>query len=113
MSNESAQTSADSNSLALLKQMGAEAPWVRSFQGLHHATMAKGSLEAKTKELMSLAISINSGCEDCIDLHLGAALQNGASRGEILETIGVAVTMGGGPALMYGLKAFRRLPASD
>jgi len=33
------------------------------------------------------------------------ALQAGASREEITETVGVAVMMGGGPAVVYGAEA--------
>ena len=37
------------------------------------------------------------------------ALEAGASREEILETIGVAIVMGGGPSLMYGAEAYEAL----
>ncbi|WP_341871634.1 carboxymuconolactone decarboxylase family protein [Thermotoga maritima] len=33
-------------------------------------------------------------------------MRAGATEEEILDTIKVAVCMGGGPALMYGLKAY-------
>lgn len=112
MANADSKTSPE-ETLALLKKMGGKAPWVRSFHGLHQATMGDGSLDTKTKELMSLAIGITTGCEDCIALHFEGARQHGASPEEILETIGVAVTMGGGPALMYGLKAYKRLDSES
>jgi alkylhydroperoxidase/carboxymuconolactone decarboxylase family protein YurZ len=37
------------------------------------------------------------------------ALRAGATRKAILETIGVAILMGGGPAAMYGAEAFEAL----
>jgi len=39
--------------------------------------------------------------DGCIAYHVHDALKAGASRPDILETIGVAIMMGGGPALMY------------
>jgi AhpD family alkylhydroperoxidase len=64
-----------------------------------------GTLEPKIKELMALAISIVQGCEGCIAFHTRAAHKKGATRDEVLETIAVAVEMGGGPAAVYGAEA--------
>ena len=47
-------------------------------------------------------------CDNCIAFHIKAALGRGATRDEILETLSVAVYMGGGPSVMYG--ATRSLP---
>jgi len=55
---------------------------------------------------MSLAIAIAVRCEPCILWHTDAAVKAGAKLEEILEAIKVAVCMGGGPALMYALKAY-------
>ena len=71
--------------------------------------MAGGALSAKFKELITLAISITSRCEGCIAVHVRGALRAGATRQEILETIGVAVYMGGGPAMVYGCSAYEAL----
>ena len=61
------------------------------------------------KELIALAISIAIRCEDCIAYHVHDALHAGATHQEVLETIGVAVMMGGGPASMYGCRAYEAL----
>jgi alkylhydroperoxidase/carboxymuconolactone decarboxylase family protein YurZ len=45
-------------------------------------------------------------------IELEAALRHGANRAEVLETIGVAIYMGGGPSYVYraaGLEAFDQL----
>jgi alkylhydroperoxidase/carboxymuconolactone decarboxylase family protein YurZ len=39
--------------------------------------------------------------------HTKMAHQNGASRQEVLETVALAVYMGGGPAAVYGGDAVR------
>ncbi|TCP61936.1 AhpD family alkylhydroperoxidase [Rhodovulum bhavnagarense] len=77
----------------------------QGFFGLHHATLADGALSTKQKELMALAIGISKQCLDCIAFHTKAAIEAGATRAEIAETVSVCVMMGGGPALMYGTKA--------
>jgi AhpD family alkylhydroperoxidase len=64
-----------------------------------------GQLDAKTKELMALAIAIAMRCEGCIVYHVRAAAKHGATREQVAETIGVAVEMGGGPATVYGAEA--------
>lgn len=71
------------------------------------AAAADGVLEAKVKELMALAISITSRCEDCIAYHCRAAIGHGATEAELTETIGVAVEMGGGPSAVYGARAYQ------
>jgi AhpD family alkylhydroperoxidase len=79
------------------------------FRHLHKESQAEGALSKKTKELMALAISIAGHCDSCIAYHVHDALKAGAARKEILETIGVAIMMGGGPALMYGCDALEAL----
>ena len=79
------------------------------FTQLHAKTMAEGALGVKVKELMALAIAITSRCDGCVAYHVHDALRAGATRAEILETIGVAIMMGGGPATIYGCEAFEAL----
>ena len=87
----------------------------RGFSSLASAAIAPGSLDIKTKELIALAIGIAGRCDGCIGFHTEAAIKNGASRDEVLETIGVAIYMGGGPSFVYGaqaLEAFDQLAES-
>jgi AhpD family alkylhydroperoxidase len=93
---------------ALMQGLGKSAgELMKSFQGLHGASMHGGALDEKTKELIALAIAIKAQCDRCIGMHVAAALKAGASREEIVDTIGVAVMMGGGPSLMYGVDALK------
>jgi len=85
-----------------LTQLGGELPGPMSgFARLHKKAVEEGVLSSKVKELMSLAIGIVVGCDGCIAYHVHDAVAAGASRQELLETIGVAILMGGGPASMY------------
>ena len=78
-----------------------------AYNQLVQAASADGAIEAKIKELMALAISISSRCEDCIAYHCRAAINHGATEAEVTETIGVAVEMGGGPSVVYGARAYQ------
>jgi AhpD family alkylhydroperoxidase len=67
--------------------------------------VADGTLAGKVKELIALGIAVAVHCEVCIAFHMHDALKVGASRQEVLETVGVAVLIGGKPSVMYGAKA--------
>ena len=90
----------------MIKQLGDAAPGTMAgFGQLHEASAEDGALDAKTKELIALAIGIAVHCDGCISYHTHDALEAGASREEIVEVIGVAVMMGGGPSVVYGCQA--------
>lgn len=76
---------------------------------LHKASMADGTLSSKNKELIALGIAIAVRCDCGIAFHVHNALVAGASEEEIIETIGVAIHMGGNPAVVYGCEAFEAL----
>lgn len=59
------------------------------------------NLPAKDKTLIALAIAVVKQCKYCIAVHLKEALEAGATDGEIFEACGIAILMGGGPALGY------------
>ncbi|MBX3598261.1 MAG: carboxymuconolactone decarboxylase family protein [Rhizobiaceae bacterium] len=85
-----------------LKELRSGAPDVmRGFSAIAQAALKPDALDVKTKELIALAISVAVRCDDCIAFHAKAAFTNGASRAELLETLGMAVYMGGGPSVMY------------
>ncbi len=82
---------------------------MKGFGLLHHESMKAGQISQKHKELMALGIGIASRCDGCIAFHTHEALAHGATREEIGETIAVAISMGGGPALMYAAHAMEAL----
>ncbi len=77
----------------------------QGFGALHHAATAPGALDAKTKELIALAIGISKQCVGCIVFHVTACKAAGATRAEFVEMVNVCILMGGGPGYVYGLKA--------
>lgn len=77
----------------------------KAFGALAKSAISPGALDAKTKELIALAIGITARCDGCLGYHAKAALRHGATREEILETVAVAIYMGGGPSMIYGAEA--------
>ncbi len=94
----------------------AEPDTMAAFKGLMAATAGReGELSVRMKELIALAIAITVRCDGCIAHHVKLCIEAGASRGEVVETIGVAQLMGGGPSTVYGveaLKAFDQIKAT-
>jgi AhpD family alkylhydroperoxidase len=89
-----------------LSTLRASTPEVmKSFSELGRAATANGVLDAKTKELIALALSVAARCDPCIGFHTKALVKLGATRQELDETLGVTTYMGGGPSLMYAANA--------
>ncbi|MEZ7500815.1 carboxymuconolactone decarboxylase family protein [Flavobacterium sp. Arc3] len=94
----------------LMGELGSRIPsTIKGYNDLHKASISEGALTTKTKELIALGIAITVRCDGCIAFHVHDALISGASSEEIMETIGVAVMMGGDPALVYGCQAMEAL----
>ena len=89
-----------------LAKLGSQIPGPMSgFARLHKRAVEDGALSRKVKEMMALAISIVVGCEGCIVYHVHDAVVAGATRQELLETVGVGLLMGGGPGSIYAVHA--------
>lgn len=75
------------------------------FMGLHKSALADGELSAKYKEMMALAIAVAKQCEGCIAAHMQKCVSLGMNEAELNELLGVAILMGGGPAMVYATEA--------
>lgn len=98
-----------------LKNLRTGAPEVmKAFSSIAAAALAPNALDTKTKELIALGISVAVRCDDCVAFHTKAAAQHGATKEEVLETLGMAIYMGAGPSVMYAshaLGAFNQFAA--
>lgn len=91
-----------------LEKVRAGAPDVMAgFRKMSDAAMAPGALSALQKELVALGIGVASRCDGCIGFHVKALVKLGVVREQFMETLGVAIYMGGGPSLMYAAEAVR------
>lgn len=77
---------------------------VRGYQALSKAGAKTGHLDAKTRELIALAISVTTRCDGCITVHTAEAVKLGATKGEIAEALGVAVALNAGAAMVYSAR---------
>jgi len=77
----------------------------KAFSAMAAAATKDGVLDTKTKELIALAIAVAIRCDGCVAFHAQAAVRHGATREEIMETMGMALYMGAGPSLMYAAQA--------
>ena len=80
---------------------------MNGFYAMAKAATADGVLDKKTKEFIALAIGVTQRCDGCIGFHVKALVRLGTTRAEFEEMLGVAVYMGGGPALMYCAEALQ------
>ena len=80
---------------------------MKGFGTMAQSALAAGALSALEKELIALGIGVASHCDACIGFHVKALIRLGVTREQLMETLGVAVYMGGGPSLMYAAEAVR------
>lgn len=94
------------NLIPAIRELHKGTPGVmKSFREMGAAAHEGGALDAKTKELLAVAISVAVRCDPCIAYHVEGARKHGATREEIAETMGLAVYMGAGPSAMYAAQA--------
>lgn len=76
-----------------------------AYGAMKDAVIVDGVLDAKTKELIALAISVTKQCDGCIASHARGAARHGATSEEVAEALGVAVLMNGGPGVVHAPRA--------
>jgi ribonuclease HI len=91
---------------------------LRRFLALDHDVYADGALPRKVKELQGLVASAVLRCDDCITYHLREARACGATRAEVVESLGVALIVGGSIVIPHLRRAFEQFdelwgPKSD
>ena len=75
------------------------------FSAISQAATKDGALDKKSKELIAMALAVANHCPGCIGFHSQTLVKLKTSREELLETLGMAIYMGGGPSLMYAAEA--------
>ncbi|WP_429946221.1 carboxymuconolactone decarboxylase family protein [Bibersteinia trehalosi] len=68
---------------------------------LEEATQKNSPLDAKTHELIALAVAVTTRCDGCISAHVHAAKKVGASKEEIAAALGTAIALNAGAAYVY------------
>ena len=79
---------------------------IQAFMG---EAMQPGVLSKKEKERIALGMALTQQCHYCIGLHIRACKQAGVTLEEIMDVCGIAIMMGGGPALTLMAEVERAL----
>ncbi len=72
-----------------------------------------GALSAKVKVLMSLAVMASQRCEPCCESQMRSALNHGATKEEIMETMNVVFITSGAPGVATCKRALRLLKGEE
>ena len=104
------QTELEQNRRKQLDRLVQELPKIaRVIGAVGEAAYAKGALSTKTKRLMAMAIALGAGCRNCVLAQTRLALELGASKEEILEALGVVISMRGTTGVAESLRVIQLL----
>lgn len=78
---------------------------MEGYRAIATAYKENGHLDAKLRELMSIAVGVALRCDGCIAVHTDAAIRHGATKEEIAEACNVAISISAGAALVYSARA--------
>jgi AhpD family alkylhydroperoxidase len=84
----------------------------RAFHDFSRQVFSAGALDAKTKQLLAVAVAHVTQCPYCIRGHTTAALREGATEQEIMEAIWVAAEMRAGGAYAHSVIALHTMGES-
>lgn len=76
----------------------------RGYATISSAGSKTAKLDPKTRELIAIAVAISLRGDGCITVHTSEAIKHGATKEEIVEALGVAITVNAGAALVYSAR---------
>ncbi|HFC1112918.1 TPA: carboxymuconolactone decarboxylase family protein [Neisseria gonorrhoeae] len=87
-------------------ELGKAHPKMLQAYGALEQAAATEALDAKTRELIAIAVAITTRCESCISVHAAAAAAKaGATDSEIAGALATAIALNAGAAYTYALRA--------
>lgn len=86
---------------------------IAAWRNFSRAVFNEGVLDAKTKQLIAVAVAHVTQCPYCIKGHVPQAMKAGASKEEIMEAIWVAAEMRAGAAYAHANIAFEAMEAGE
>jgi len=94
----------------LLEKFGQALPDVMNAEaGLSNEVYKDGALSTKVKRLIAMGIALRAGCTNCILAQTERALDAGATKDEILETLAVEIAMSGTTGVAESLRVIKFL----
>ena len=70
--------------------------FMQGYQQMDKGASSQQHLDAKTHELIALAVAVTTRCDGCLAIHVEAAAKSGATREEIAEALAVAINLNTG-----------------
>ena len=86
---------------------------LEAFRAFSAAVFADGELDAKTKQLIAVAVAHVTQCPYCIRCHTEGALKAGASEAQIMEAVWVAAEMRAGGAYAHSTLAIDTMAVKE
>ena len=87
-------------------ELGKKYPKMLQAYGALGAAAAEGNvLDAKTRELIALAVAVTTRCESCIGVHAADAVKAGATEEEVAAALAMSIALNAGAAYTYSLRA--------
>ena len=80
---------------------------LESWLGIRSKVMVDGALPRKMKELILLGINLVRRYPSGVENHLRSALEAGATKEQVMETIATAILSSAAPAMYNGPRALR------
>ena len=97
-----------------VKEIGQLSPdTIKGYMALSGAGRKADLLGAKVRELVALAVAVTLRCDGCITVHAAAARKHGATKEEIAEVLGLAVSVNAGAAVVYSPRAIDAFDAAS
>jgi AhpD family alkylhydroperoxidase len=81
---------------------------VNRFFALDGRAYEAGALDVRTKELLGLVASLVLRCDDCITYHVIRCREEGVTRAEAFEALGIGLIVGGSIVIPHMRRAVAR-----
>lgn len=95
-----------------LKKFGNITAWNetlgKKFFDYYQSVFEEGTLSAREKSLIALAVSHTLQCPYCIDAYTTDGLQRGIEKEEMMEALHVAAAIRSGAALVHGVQMMNK-----
>ncbi|MBM6499807.1 4-carboxymuconolactone decarboxylase [Flavobacterium cyanobacteriorum] len=95
-----------------LKKFGKISEWNEElgskFFEYYGKVFEEGSLKAREKSLIALAVAHTVQCPYCIDAYTGDGLKRGITKEEMMEALHVAAAIRGGASLVHGVQMMNK-----
>ena len=82
---------------------------MEGFDDMRLAAMLPSDLDPMAKNLVGLGLAIANGADGWVEHFVIHALQSGATRPQVVETIAVSMQVGGAAVLAHGVVAFETM----